>query len=73
MGLGIPPTDLGVERFPVDLLTASAGHRPGADGSAAAEMAILLSGLTYKKDNGYLYGVIDVSGVVHPQTQLNDA
>ncbi len=71
MGLGIPPTDLGVERFPVDLLTASAGHRPGADGSAAAELAILLSGLTYKKDNGYLSVIMGVSGVVHPQTQLN--
>ncbi len=36
-------------------------------------LAILLSGLTYKKDNGYLYRTIGVSGVVHPQTQLNDA
>ncbi len=36
-------------------------------------LAILLSGLIYKKDNGYLYGIIGVSGVVHPQTQLIDA
>ncbi len=36
-------------------------------------MAILLSGLNYKKDKGYLYGIIGVSWVVHPQTQLNDA
>ncbi len=34
---------------------------------------IFLSGFTYKKDNGYLSGIIGVSGVVHPQTQLNDA
>ncbi len=36
-------------------------------------LAILLAGLAYKKDNGYLYGIIDVSGVVHPHTQFNDA
>jgi hypothetical protein len=30
-------------------------------------------GFAYKKDNGYLYGIIGVSGVVHAQTQLNDA
>jgi len=36
-------------------------------------LAILLSGLSYKKDNSYLYGIIGVSGVVHPQTQLIDA
>ena len=33
----------------------------------------LLVGLTYKKDNGYLCGIIGVSRVVHPQTQLIDA
>ncbi len=36
-------------------------------------LAILWSGLTYKKDKGYLHGIIGVSGVVHPRTQLNDA
>ncbi len=36
-------------------------------------LAILLSGLNYKKDIGYLYGTIGISGVVQPQTQLNDA
>ena len=32
-----------------------------------------LVGFAYKKDNGYLCGIIGVSGVVHPQTQLIDA
>ncbi len=27
----------------------------------------------YKNDNSYLCGIIGVSGVVHPQTQLIDA
>ncbi len=36
-------------------------------------LAILLSGLNYKKDNGYLFGIIGVSGIVPSQTQLNDA
>ncbi len=32
-----------------------------------------LVGFAYKKDNGYLGGIIGVSGLFHPQTQLNDA
>ncbi len=36
-------------------------------------LAILLSGLNYKKDNGYMFGIIGVSRVVRPQTQLIDA
>jgi hypothetical protein len=36
-------------------------------------LAILLSGSTYKKDNGYLGIVIGVFGVFHARTQLNDA
>ncbi len=47
--------------------------RKGSQQLPCKTLAILLSGLNYKKDNGYLYGIIGVSGVVHPQTQLNDA
>ncbi len=36
-------------------------------------LAILLSGLIYKKDNGYLCGIIGVSRAFHPNTQLIDA
>ncbi len=36
-------------------------------------LAILLSGLNYKKDKSYLYGIIGVSRVVNRQTQLIDA
>ncbi len=32
-----------------------------------------LVGFAYEKDNGYLYGIIGVSRVVHPETQLIDA
>ncbi len=36
-------------------------------------LVILLAGLAYKKDNGYSGVIIDVSGVIDPKTQLNDA
>ncbi len=36
-------------------------------------LAILLSGLTYKKDNGYLGVITGVSGLFNPRTQLIDA
>ncbi len=32
-----------------------------------------LVGFVYKKDNGYLCGIIGVSRAFHPRTQLNDA
>ena len=32
-----------------------------------------LVGFAYNKDNGYLGEIIGVSGLFHPQTQLNDA
>ncbi len=47
--------------------------RKGSQQLPCKTLAILLSGLTYKKDNGYLCGIIGVSGVVHPKTQVNDA
>jgi len=47
--------------------------RKGSQQLPCKTLAILFSGLNYKKDNGYLCGIIGVSGVVHPQTQLNDA
>ncbi len=36
-------------------------------------LAILLSAFSYKKGNGYLGVVIDVSRAFHHRTQLNDA
>ena len=32
-----------------------------------------LVGFAHNKDNGYLGEIIGVSGLFHPQTQLNDA
>jgi len=32
-----------------------------------------LVGFAYKKDNGYLWGIIGVSRAFHPTTQLIDA